>query len=100
MDPEFHSLYSKQDWYGNKKLGVLYDLIGIEPTKGFENEVMILDSITFFSDELDNQPAKLVLLVHGDTHVVGYVIGKGGVEISRIDADSGSSITSLHLHKI
>lgn len=51
-----------------------------------------LEHLSFWGDEVDSNPATLVMLIPGDIHVVGHVIGKGGAEIAKIEVESGASV--------
>jgi len=52
----------------------------------------LMTPIQFFNDEVDQSFCNLVVLIPGDVHVVGHVIGKGGAEVTRIEQESGASV--------
>ena len=50
------------------------------------------DGFRLFDDEFDSAISTLVLKVPGKPHIIGHVIGKGGSEISKIEAETGSTV--------
>jgi transcription antitermination factor NusA-like protein len=52
-------------------------------------------NMPLYNDELDSMWCNLVVLIPGDMHVVGHVIGKGGTEVTKIEHDSGGASVKI-----
>ncbi len=50
---------------------------------------LTIQEISMFGDEVDSRPSTLIMLVPGKPHIIGHLIGKGGVEIGKIEAETG-----------
>lgn len=50
---------------------------------------LTIQEISMFGDEIDLRPSTLIMLVPGKPHIIGHLIGKGGVEIGKIEAETG-----------
>ena len=61
-------------------------------TANTRRHVPVSNNVSMFNDEIDSAISTLVLKVPGKPHIIGHVIGKGGSEISKIEAETGSTV--------
>ncbi|CAK9038689.1 Protein BTR1 (Binding to ToMV RNA 1) [Durusdinium trenchii] len=77
--------------------GTLKLLLGKEPSvalKGdeIEDEKADREFASFHGDDTDDKPTTLVLLVPGQAHIIGHLIGKAGAEITKLESSANVSI--------